>query len=722
MPRRCRSPPQVSTASSAGSGSCSSPNAQGALGKCGACCGERPRDHLGPGTAADTPLSSQHALSHAPPAATAEGRTAVDLSSATRTSSCIVSLRGGFGRVEIRECTLISEFSDAAACWQAFLDLAGGSPKPVAPAARETGGTCGRPPDELAPYRCHGLSHDQHRAGGDRRAGIIRRPAIDRRRACPSIHERPVREDGAFRRQRADRQQHLAQFELPSGKRSRSRPPTCCSALPRRPHDLLDRAEAKAAAIEAEFSGKSAARRSSASGPRRQYHGQRLTPCGRRPSCCACTRRQCISIAGTTRFRKAPPEYSSRAGRARRSGTGGRHRTHGRQLAAGRLPEFAPMLSQLIYKPDRNRPEPRRWKSACADSGRVRRDCSSIAGADVDHDYRLGRFLFRVLPGHVAVQVSRRCRARPTKEGPSTIAAGTAAYLQHRRRPYHRDRRRVFFAWRSPAAAGHIRHPHAAPGSASGPDSTSVASPRRRCPPVHAGSQDHHAAGTVVDRFTLAAGRTVPACRNCRRRRRPPARQRDPYGVRAGGRQPAPPRHRAAVQRNDAGRGSVERIPWGDELRHLWEFAQVLEAGRGQPADNATRRTTPSSSSTGRPAVASRASRVGCIAIEERPQGQPAARHPGRRTDDRQRHLGRDAARRRHPWRCTACKDRRQGAHELRRGGHEGLGVDCYAWSSSPLRRYCDLLNQWQLLACCARSTPLPAKSADLLAACATSS
>ena len=30
---------------------------------------------------------------------------------------------------------------------------------------------------------------------------------------------------------------------------------------------------------------------------------------------------------------------------------------------------------------------------------------------------------------------------------------------------------------------------------------------------------------------------------------------------------------------------------------------------------------------------------------------------------------------------------------------HEGLGVDCYMWSSSPLRRYVDLINQWQLLA-----------------------
>ena len=30
---------------------------------------------------------------------------------------------------------------------------------------------------------------------------------------------------------------------------------------------------------------------------------------------------------------------------------------------------------------------------------------------------------------------------------------------------------------------------------------------------------------------------------------------------------------------------------------------------------------------------------------------------------------------------------------------HEGLGVDNYAWCTSPLRRYADLVNQWQLIA-----------------------
>ena len=49
---------------------------------------------------------------------------------------------------------------------------------------------------------------------------------------------------------------------------------------------------------------------------------------------------------------------------------------------------------------------------------------------------------------------------------------------------------------------------------------------------------------------------------------------------------------------------------------------------------------------------------------------------------------------------------------------HEGLGVACYAWMSSPLRRYVDLLNQWQLAATLAgRRAPFTRTSDGLLAA-----
>jgi exoribonuclease-2 len=39
---------------------------------------------------------------------------------------------------------------------------------------------------------------------------------------------------------------------------------------------------------------------------------------------------------------------------------------------------------------------------------------------------------------------------------------------------------------------------------------------------------------------------------------------------------------------------------------------------------------------------------------------------------------------------------------------HQGLGVDQYAWSTSPLRRYTDLVNQWQILACATNGVTAP--------------
>jgi shikimate dehydrogenase len=40
-------------------------------------------------------------------------------------------------------------------------------------------------------------------------------------------------------------------------------------------------------------------------------------------------------------------------------------------------------------------------------------------------------------------------------------------------------------------------------------------------------------------------------------------------------------------------------------------------------------------------------------------------------------------------------------------GPHQGLGVNNYAWSTSPLRRYSDLINQWQVLAVLGHRSPV---------------
>ena len=53
---------------------------------------------------------------------------------------------------------------------------------------------------------------------------------------------------------------------------------------------------------------------------------------------------------------------------------------------------------------------------------------------------------------------------------------------------------------------------------------------------------------------------------------------------------------------------------------------------------------------------------------------------------------------------------------------HAGIGVKSYAWSTSPLRRYTDLVNQWQIIACArhgrtaALAAPFKPKDAELFA------
>ena len=63
---------------------------------------------------------------------------------------------------------------------------------------------------------------------------------------------------------------------------------------------------------------------------------------------------------------------------------------------------------------------------------------------------------------------------------------------------------------------------------------------------------------------------------------------------------------------------------------------------------------------------------------------------------------------------------RREGAHGHQAAPHAGIGVKQYAWSTSPLRRYADLVNQWQIIACArhgrtaALAAPFKPKDAEL--------
>jgi exoribonuclease-2 len=156
----------------------------------------------------------------------------------------------------------------------------------------------------------------------------------------------------------------------------------------------------------------------------------------------------------------------------------------------------------------------------------------------------------------------------------------------------------------------------------------------------------------------------------------------------------------------------LPEFPFRDELKRLWELATVLEGGRGA-AGQQNRKDYNYSVDW---AVAT-AQGPGRISIDERPRGSPL--------DTLVAELMIVAN---STWGAQLRDSRIAGLYRVQTAGkvrmstvaaaHEGLGVECYAWSSSPLRRYCDLINQWQLIACLKGETPpFTAKSAEFLGA-----
>jgi exoribonuclease-2 len=154
-------------------------------------------------------------------------------------------------------------------------------------------------------------------------------------------------------------------------------------------------------------------------------------------------------------------------------------------------------------------------------------------------------------------------------------------------------------------------------------------------------------------------------------------------------------------------------FPWKKELTLLWELANVLEAGRGKPAAFSHQvdynfavdwtQQTPDG--------------PGVVTIGRRLRGSPMDKL-----------VAEFMILANSTWGKLLDQAGLPGIYRVQSGGkvkmstvaapHEGLGVDCYAWSSSPLRRYVDLVNQWQLIAALGHGEPAFApKSTDLMAA-----
>jgi exoribonuclease-2 len=415
---------------------------------------------------------------------------------------------------------------------------------------------------------------------------------------------------------------------------------------------------------------------------------------------------------GKGRFRKAPPDIlrAALAGLEKKRLQAAAIERMAMELKAGTLPaEFPAMLPELLYKPDRNKPETRALEAACADTGltaaRLLQGCGALADT---HQYHLGRFLFEYFPQGTGFPPY----ADPAAAAGLPVADVRAFSIDDAHTTEIDDALSLVPLPDGGMRVGiHITAPGL--GIAPGSDLGRVA--RDRLSTVYMpGRKITMLPGDIVERFTLGAGSTAAAVslyldvsadlvvrgRETRIERVPVVANLRHHDI-------------EPLFNDETIKAGLGDFPFRDELLRLWELATVLEAGRS-PARNGVQRKDYTFAVDWN---ATGADGPGIVAIDERPRGSPLDTLVAELMIVANSTWGamlRDAK--------VAALYRAQTVGKVRMttvaAPHEGLGVDCYAWSSSPLRRYVDLVNQWQLIAHLRGGTPpFTAKSAEFLAA-----
>lgn len=415
---------------------------------------------------------------------------------------------------------------------------------------------------------------------------------------------------------------------------------------------------------------------------------------------------------GKGRFRKAPPEIlqAALAGLEKKRQQALAIERMVAELAADTLPaEFPPLLRELLYKPDRNRPETKALETACAQTGLSAIDLLARCGAVSDtHEYHLGRFLFEYFPQGTDFPGF----AAPATGADLPVADVQAFSIDDAHTTEIDD---AFSVIALPDGGMRVGIHIAAPGLGIAPESDLGRIARGRLSTVYMpGRKITMLPEAVVERFTLGEGRTAPAlslyldvAADLSIRGSETRIECVPVAANLRHHDIEPLFNEQTLAEG------LPDFPFRDELKRLWELATVLEAGRGKAGQVQQRKDYNfvvdwSQTSADGP---------GRIEIVERPRGSPLDTLVAELMIVANATWGarlRDAG--------VAALYRTQSMGKVRMttvaAAHEGLGVDCYAWSSSPLRRYVDLVNQWQLIAhLCGETPPFTAKSAEFLAA-----
>ncbi|MSQ53947.1 MAG: RNB domain-containing ribonuclease [Betaproteobacteria bacterium] len=363
--------------------------------------------------------------------------------------------------------------------------------------------------------------------------------------------------------------------------------------------------------------------------------------------------------------------------------------------------EIAALKDELLYQPDRAKAETRAFEQACKDAGLTPVQLFARCGLLHDsHAYHFDRFLFEFYPHGDAFPRHEL----PPVPADLPLAEVEAVSLDDAGTTEIDDafsvQKRGDDEWR---IGIHI----AAPGLAIAPGSPLDAIARERMSTAYMpGRKVTMLPEDVVATYSLDAGGARPAVSLY-------------FTVAAADfairgmttriervQMAANLRHAEHEALNDAfEQGRAVGLPHEEDLRLLWRFALAREKARGKVSVDAGMLDYNFRVEDGR------------VAIEPRRRGSPLDKLVSELMILANTTWGTLLAER-----DVAAIYRVQSTGKVRLSVHpevhEGLGVSCYAWTSSPLRRYVDLVNQWQLLATVSgRRAPFARNSEGLLSA-----
>ena len=396
---------------------------------------------------------------------------------------------------------------------------------------------------------------------------------------------------------------------------------------------------------------------------------------------------------GKGRYRKAPPEAlkAALASVERKKREAAEVATWCVDLAANRLPDaLRAKLPMLLHKPDKASLEWKALTTACdaqqTNPLALLARCGAIPST---HEYHFDAFLAQAFPQGTAfppwgtLPASAPLPPAPVRAFSIDDATTTEIDDAFSVRELASGNREIGIHIAAPA----LSIPRGAPLDA-------IA--RSRLSTVYMpGRKITMLPDEVIAAFTLGAGRSVPAL-SLYAELRP-----DGTLVRHETRVESVP-IAANLSLDTLGEAFASELPspadpeWTTELRALWQFAQALFAARGKA--DFTRIDYNFD-------VDWAASAEGRVTIRPRPRGSPL----DKLVSELMIFVN-------STWGKLLADARAAGLYRTQANGkvkmstrpaeHQGLGLAHYLWASSPLRRYCDLVNQRQLVAVLAGAKP----------------